>query len=439
MPRLILGHTTENSIKIWVRGSERWPVAFVDVEESNGQQVGRTRSVVLSGEEYFTGVVKWTGLRPNREYRANVRFGKAPGTPPPERVREAYTTGRFRTFPLPNSRRAFTFLLGSCNLHSLGWFEKPDKAWIRISNVASEVDASFMLHCGDQIYADVPLPPRQSVDHYRDKYLDAWEDCRPAQRVLTELPHYMILDDHEITNNYNRDLKDASDNRARMALKAYYEFQHKHNPDTSGDRWRYNYTFNYGASQFFVMDTRTHRSPDESEMVDGQQLTSLLRWMKRHSTKMKFIVTSVPFVGQVRRPKEDKWCDVAYAEQRERILRHIVRNGIGKVVFLTGDMHTSYHAEMTIADGDRTARIHEIMSSPINQITPNLDVDDHYEPVHQETTQSGLVLNSQIHERSFYGSHSNVVAIDVDGDSIRYRTYRTTANEAAARVGRFRP
>jgi phosphodiesterase/alkaline phosphatase D-like protein len=439
MPRLILGHTTHNSIKIWVRGTKRWPVAFIDLEETNGDKVGRTKALALEGEDFYTGVVKWTGLRPNREYRAKVSFGKTLSTPSGERIREAYTNGKFRTFPPPASRRDFTFLLGSCNLHSLGWVNKPDKAWVRISNVASQVDAKFMLHCGDQIYADVPFRPSQSVDHYRDKYLDAWEDCRPAQRVLTELPHYMILDDHEIKNNYSRDSKDAEGGLARVALKAYYEFQHKHNPDTSGDRWRYDYTFNYGACQFFVLDTRTKRTPDGNEMVDSQQLTSLLRWMTRHSTKIKFIVTTVPFVGQVRRPKKDKWCDPAYAGQKERILRHIVRNGIGKVVFLTGDMHNSYHAEMTITEGDQQAKIHEIMSSPINQITPNSDVGDEYVPNHRETTAGGLVLESEIHERSFYANHSNVVAIDVEGDSVRYRTFRTTENEPAARTGRFQP
>ncbi len=439
MTRLILGHTTHNSAKIWIRGSRRWPFAFIDVLDAGGNPTAQTKPIELEEEDFYTGVITWGGLQPNQPYRTKVAFGKRRNTPREDRVREAYTEGNFHTFPEPDTGPNFSFILGSCNLHSLGVFEKPDKAWIRISDIARTNHAQFMIHGGDQIYADVPFSPSTSYKHYRDKYLDAWEDCRPAQRVLTELPHYMILDDHEITNNFDHDSGDNDQTALlNVAMKVYYEFQHKHNPNTPTTPRRYYYTFNYGKVQFFVMDTRYHRESSCNQMIEPAQLTALKGWLTRHADSLKFVVTSVPFVSQVKRPKKDKWCDPAYARQRAEILQHILNREIRKVVFLTGDMHTSYYANMKITDGNRHGHVHELMSSPINQITPDTTISDKYLSPHQDSI-GGVDLTSTIEPNTFYGNHSNIMAIEIDGDDVTYRIYRTTRGGGVAATGTFSP
>ncbi|MBT8447591.1 MAG: alkaline phosphatase family protein [Gammaproteobacteria bacterium] len=429
MPRLILGHTTDRSIKVWVRGSRRWPVAFVDILDGAGTKAGATRIVELEEDDFYTGVARCTGLKANRRYKARVAFGKTRQTPEEERIREAYTEGSFSTFPA-SGKPEFRFLLGSCNLHSLGIFEKPDKAWVRISNVAARTQAKFMIHCGDQIYADIPLPPLARYSHYRDKYLDAWRDCKPAQRVLTELPHYMILDDHEIDNDYDGSEWGDGDNLLNVAMKVYYEFQHKHNPDTRplrGQR-RYHYNFSFGDVQFYALDTRYQRRSDRGEIIDPTQLSTFKRWLKTHKKALKFVITSVPFVSQVKRNHDDKWCAPAYDHQRADILRHMLKEGVTDTVFLTGDMHTSCKAGMTFSDGTLTGTVHELMSSPINQFTPDTSLRQKFIPDHKATID-GIDIHSRIDPESFYGDHSNVMAVEVSGGKVNYQIYRTTKNE----------
>ena len=123
------------------------------------------------------------------------------------------------------------------------------------------------------------------------------------------------------------------------------------------------------------------------QMIDDKQFKSLLAWMTQYKNNTKFIVTSVPFVGVVKNPGQDKWCSPAYTAQREKILGHILKNGISNVVFLTGDMHTSYCADMEISDsnGNRVV-IQELMSSPINQFTPDLPLEFYYAPPSQNPT-----------------------------------------------------
>ena len=130
MPRLILGHTTDSSIVIWVRASDRWPIAFVDVLDESGNQTGTTEVIATKQSEFWTATTEWTGLRPNTSYKVKVAFGKEKSSKSSDRIRDAYAEGKFKTFQAPDSDTDFSFVLGSCNLHSLGIFEKPDTAWI---------------------------------------------------------------------------------------------------------------------------------------------------------------------------------------------------------------------------------------------------------------------------------------------------------------------
>lgn len=442
MARLILGHTTHNSIKVWLRASERWPAAFIELLDANDQSVAEKKVLTEPGE-FFCAVVEFTHLQPNTAYRVKLSFAKARSANPDERIRDAYTEGRFITYPEPGTGAPFKFLFGSCNLHSLGIFEKPDKSWVRISQIAREDKASFMLHCGDQIYADVPFNPPTDIDHYRRKYLDAWEDCVPTRRVLTELPHYMILDDHEIANNFDRSMDARNrdmDALLRVAMKAYWEFQHSHNPNTANGSYEYHYKFNCSDAGFFVLDTRYHRDSSVGHMLNEKQETDLLRWISQNPQSLKFIVSSVPFVGEIIREGKDKWCDIAFSSQRERILQRIFDVGANNVVFLTGDMHSSYHATLDIRRDERSLRVHELMSSPINQITPKTKLGDVFHASLDRVLPSGLQIHSEIDPMSFYGDHSNVMLVSVvfEGQtpSVSYQIFRTTKNEIGP-VGNF--
>jgi len=119
----------------------------------------------------------------------------------------------------------------------------------------------------------------------------------------------------------------------------------------------------------------------------------------------------------------------AFKVQREKILEHILKNGINDVVFLTGDMHTSYCADMEISDnaGNKTV-IHELMSSPINQFTPSLPLEFYYETPNTQAG-SGLQYKSTIRKNTYYGGHSNVMSITVtSGKPIEFSIFRTTTD-----------
>ncbi len=448
MSKLIIGHTTDKTVKVWVRASERWPVAIVQLFDQAERKMGTPKIKLTAESEFFTHVFELNGLSPNGTYKVKLYFAKDVDASHEEWIRHEYTEGNFTAFPSSGNHCRFVF--GSCNLHTLDWIDKPDKAWIQISKVAKLNQANFMLHCGDQIYADIPFRSKPSLKHYRKKYLDAWDNCIPAKRVLTELPHYMILDDHEITNNYAQDMKFRNKDPnalANFAMKVYWEFQHSHNPDTSDDPYQYDYTFKNGDIQFFVMDTRYRRNSTArgsvGQMIDEKQQGRLFEWLIKHKNKVKFIVSSVPFVGVIKDDNDDKWCSKPYQDQRNEIISFIHENKIQRTCFLTGDMHNSYHAKLTVTDNTRNTYIHELMSSPINQITPNTNLDSRYATKSSGKNHwqlpSGHQVVSRITRNSFYGNHSNITAVEVvDTQTIKYKVYRTSNQSSApAKRGSF--
>lgn len=260
----------------------------------------------------------------------------------------------------------------------------------------------FFLHVGDQIYYDFPQDRRTPVlDDYRLAYREAWFDDQSNRYFLSHWPHYMILDDHDIVDQYARDLASrAPDQLAEAYLAAssvaYREYVHVRHPEAARDpsalpeRGPFHYCFDKGRARFFVLDTRTqrfNRADDRKrlpQMIDSNQMRELCDWLKDHPGDLKFVVTSVPFVveltdkephqwdsGQrVDREANDKWCAPRFRSQRDEIIDWIWNEQIERVVFLTGDLHCCYHATMQIGSGSKyeVITVHELAGGPVNQL-----------------------------------------------------------------------
>lgn len=215
---------------------------------------------------------------------------------------------------------------------------------------------AFMFHAGDQIYFDFPFTHRRpTLEEYRMAYREAWSEDRPAMGFLAQCPQYMMLDDHEIVDQY-----DAADIGAHKystvqylqpARQAYREYVHCRHPINNQDSLYYN--FQYGDVHFFVMDTRTERCGGSGRMISREQLDDFKLWLAERSSALKFVVSSVPFVGELRvnEERDDKWCGERYRCQREEIIDFIASERIRRLVFLVGDMHCCYHATMDIDSG----------------------------------------------------------------------------------------
>ena len=365
MSNLIVGNVTPTSACIWVRGAQKSGNAKLRYRPADGSAAWQTVTSALEPHRGYTAILTLDGLAPARAYECQLSYTNTKHAPPLVRA------GTFTT--APDAPRDIAFILASCNFSNLEILTSKDVdvAWERIGGLASAAGADFMIHCGDQIYADLPGFEFPTLLDYQQRYQSAWSR-KPTAQVLAQLPHYMMLDDHEIFDAFANDVEyfwRPSAPVRDVALEAYRQYQHSHNPQSYPPPALY-YRFEFAGVHFFALDVRSERWKwNDPQMIGGQQLAEFLRWLTAHRDEPKFVITSIPFVAEVR-DRSDKWCGDEYRVQREQIIDHLGNNQIGRLCFLTGDMHCSYHARMTITPAaGAPVTIHELMSSPINQVT----------------------------------------------------------------------
>jgi alkaline phosphatase D len=190
---------------------------------------------------------------------------------------------------------------------------------------------------------------------------------------MSRVPNYMILDDHEIANDWPKHA--TSRDRQTIypaAIHAYQVYQASHSPlfalspvqriDGVPDRlW---YSFRDGCCDWFVMDTRTERryygGPDKDRMLDDRQMAALFAWLSDGSGQVKVIASAVPLFPDVVKEAEDKWA--GFRAQRAEILAHVFGKRIPRVVILSGDLHCSFVAELT-SPKHRGQKIVQVISS----------------------------------------------------------------------------
>jgi hypothetical protein len=148
---------------------------------------------------------------------------------------------------------------------------------------------------GDQIYGDgieQKWPAEDDFTRYLLRYQQLWAH-RPTRQVLRSGPTYMILDDHDVADDFG--IANLDDLKVQGALDAYRLFQHSHSPSRlTGPP--FHYSFRWGPAAFFVMDGRTQRG-EGSPVFGTRQLRDLQDWATSPETRAAdiiFFVAPVP-------------------------------------------------------------------------------------------------------------------------------------------------
>ncbi len=367
----IIGGLSDTHVNLWARSDgparlHAW--LSTDPDFTAPRRAGF--SPPLRKSTGYAGQVAIDGLRPETTYYYALTFTAQP-PPSPE--------GQFTTLPPAGTARNFRFAFGSCFLPS-----RPDsgETFRRMDSLRAREDWRFLLMLGDQVYTDVPQGNglgrvALTLDDYRAVY--AWNFSRPPLRALwRNLPVYMILDDHEVDDDWrwqqegylaprippwDRFLRWAAreaplarrlDRRRVLdALQAYYEHQAMHAPPSIASASDSNllrpggfaYTFTVGGAAFFVLDTRTRRLRNRNtrQMLDEAQWQALEAWLRavRDDFPVKFIVSSSAVLFHFHLDiAADRW--PGFPAERRRLLSLIARLGVENVFILTGDLHTGY-------------------------------------------------------------------------------------------------
>ena len=164
MSNLIVGSVTPTSVRLWVRGEKKSGDAKLRFRPADGSAAWRSLTAALEPFRGYTAAFTIEGLAPSTGYECRLSYSK-PGAKPPLVRNGTFTTA-------PAAPRDITFLLGSCNYANLELLTSKvvDVAWERIGALATAESADFMIHCGDQIYGDLPGVEFPTLLDYQEKY-----------------------------------------------------------------------------------------------------------------------------------------------------------------------------------------------------------------------------------------------------------------------------
>ncbi|MCY4487795.1 MAG: alkaline phosphatase D family protein [Deltaproteobacteria bacterium] len=378
-----------------------------------------------------TRVVELRGLAPDTRY-GYVLYA---------RDRERVVLGhnrlrRFRTPPPENERRAFQFALFSCHKPYAvnGLFHQRTETanldmwdFLGATLRRHENEVDLVIAGGDVCYSDGVetldiwrhlnrtmrkedgrlLPDEKAMlSWYRDIYRGYW-GFESVQQVFDGFPTYMIWDDHEIGDgwgSYYFDPEDGQDGVRRLlpdfeerglshgegrelmrrmfraARRAYFEYEHSHNPPTADGAL--DYGFRRGGCAFYVLDGRGQRDVERQSyrILGREQFDRFAAWvggLTPEDTPFLFVVSAVPVLhtraalvqadehlGGLGDDLRDSWEHELHTTEREALMKVLfdaAARGI-KVSVLSGDVHVS--AVFAIEDG-AGHRIYQLTSSAI--------------------------------------------------------------------------
>lgn len=349
----------------------------------------------------------------------------------------------FRTMPLAPTVLTFGFYSCHDHISDNGSFG----AWPHLLNQLNDSHAHYVIGGGDQIYVDTDSQAHfpdiwkwlkenkddllktyskgkktydtdgiynYLLDIYRWFYRVYWQ-VPPLQRVYERYPQFMMWDDHEIMDGWGsysskerlevlsrwfqaddtKNDKMLIDLMWRAACRAYYEYEHSHNPPTQYDPnnpnncvWDYN--FKVGKTATYMLDMRGHHDiekdvkKDPYRILGKEQLNRFIKWLSAEcaaSAHTLFVVSPVPVLhwvdalvnyadlGGAKDDFQDEWDHETNQFERAELLNAAFTNLDAKgktLVFLSGDVHCASVFKLTHKKF-RAAKVFQVTSSAISR------------------------------------------------------------------------
>lgn len=321
---------------------------------------------------------------------------------------------------------ALTILAGSC-LHPGLPFERSQAMSIFTGMLAHVSDnaatglrgADCMILLGDQIYADATadlFDPGAHYEKFRNPYRMVFGSAE-ARRLMSHLPTYFAVDDHEYRDNW-RGEADAAEQGYDYARRMAWLYQTHHHSE-----WDYSalclwHQFDSAGYPFFVFDTRLHRqSADDGSnaVLQADQIRGFTHWLQAHKdSPVLFLATGSPLSPVSRevcaQPATTVYQDslLAYPGFVVQLVELLHAHAAGKrIIWLCGDPHFSCFAQLRLCVGEKSVTLTQVCASglhaPMAFVNANInDYDWHDEfdvPLTAHHTGTGQVAHINIRGR----------------------------------------
>jgi alkaline phosphatase D len=246
----------------------------------------------------------------------------------------------FKTQPLWQWRTdppMVTFAAGSCAYVNEVQYDRPGDGYgseYGIFQKIHERRPDFMIWLGDNFYYREPDWFTRTGMLHRATHTRSLPEMQP---LLASTAHYAIWDDHD----YGPNDSDGSFIHKDMAWSVFQDFWGNPSFGTSGQKGCTT-MFQYGDVDFFLLDNRYFRTPNECQQCPNRSLLGAEQfdWLCQALSSSRAPFKFVAIGGQVLTTNNSsETCFHYFPEERDRLLAFIEKENIKGVVFLTGDRH----------------------------------------------------------------------------------------------------
>jgi alkaline phosphatase D len=370
----MVGMVAPDAFHVWMRVSGPYECGVEYDTDPAFQHPQQSGPVTASPDHDRCVVVPVTGLSPDTVYYYRPTINGTTARPfngaPPLRT---------RTAPAAGVKTRFRVMFGSCPRYG----EDPvQPIWRAVQ--ACEPDLFFWI--GDNIYGDTPDPEVLAEEYRRQR------DVVYLRPVLYNVPQLATWDDHDFGLN-DHDRTHPGKAQSLEVFKNYWANPSYGLPDVPGVFFK----FSYGAVDFFFLDDRYHRDPNDAPAGPDKTLlgAAQLGWLKEElqaSTAIFKVMVSGSGFNNGKGPKGDSWA--SFIEERDALFNFIRDEEIAGVLLISGDTHVG---ELNCIPWSKEGGydFFELVSSPLAQ-TPSTanrarNPERRIRPVYDEACNAGIL------------------------------------------------
>lgn len=351
----MVGYSQMREVALWVQTKDKAKVKFVYWNIATPDKRFETEEVTTNLDDFNMTTLIADKIEPGIKYEYQLYVNNDPIELDYRTEFESQKLWQWREDP-----PSFTFGIGSCAYINEPEYDRPGTPYggdFQIFKTIYDKDPDFFVWMGDNSYL-------REVDWYsRTGILKRFTHDRSfplLQPMLGSMHNYATWDDHDYGPN-NSDRSFIAKELTREAFELWWP-----NPTygVNGAEEGITTFFEWADCDFFMMDDRTYRSPENRktgrhEIYGKEQIEWLIDALTSSEAPFKFIVMGSTALNPD--PISENW--ESYPEEKDYFLEMIVKEEIDGVIFLTGDIH---RGELTKMERENNYPLYEVTASPLS-------------------------------------------------------------------------
>jgi alkaline phosphatase D len=350
----MVGYCEMTEATLWLQTKKNATVKIAYFATDNPAEIFYSDNQTSDKDSGFTYHIILDELQPGKKYNYSVFINNKKVVLPYETSFSSKKLWQWR-----EDAPDFTVAFGSCNYVNQPSVDRPGKGYgseHEIFETIAKKNPDIMLWGGDNMYLREADWDSKTGIYNRSTHSRSIKEIQP---LLAKTQNFAIWDDHDYGNNDS----DRSFYNKYVTQKAFKDFwaNKSYGIDPSQAEGTYS-TFNWSDAQFFLLDDRFFRSPNERITGDHTMLGTIqFNWLIDALSASKSSFKIIVIGGQVLNSVESSENYGHYPEEKAKLLQEILDNKIKGVLFLTGDRH---FAELAKFDRQNTYPLYDWTVSP---------------------------------------------------------------------------